>query len=307
MTDPRLVVQESLTEREKEVIFKHWKNTPLAERSSTNHFDFVREGKPTLFVKYGGHDLLDEGSTQTFFHSLAQSDSSAPHIPAVYSAFRLEGRHFLVMEKVDMPTLESCGIAENDAIQRAASAVGWLLNQMHSIPSDMFGRISFRSTPVWHQFFKDHQAPVPFISSEALEKYINKALSRRPGGRQAPPPAISLSNELAIYHSDISDHNFLYDVATGRVCIVDFQHIGVLPKPFQTFAFFNIGCPFAAAVGDHLRYQPSDVADAMAPASALLKMTAGAADLGLNALGERTQSNSVSVLITSNSPNRCWA
>jgi len=240
MPDPRLIVQESLAAREKEDIFKHWKNTPLAERSNTNHFDFVREGKPTFFVKYGGYDILDQASTQAFFHSLAQGGSSAPHIPAVYSAFRWEGRHFLIMEKVDMPTLEICDISETEAVQSAAFAVGWLLDQMHSIPSDMFGRISFRSTPVWHQFFKDHYAPVPFVSSEALEKYVNKALSRRPGGRRAPPPAISLSNELAIYHSDISEHNFLFDITIGRVCIVDFQHIGVLPKPFQTYAFFNI-------------------------------------------------------------------
>jgi hypothetical protein len=54
-------------------------------------------------------------------------------------------------------------------------------------------------------------------------------------------PPVSLSNDLFIYHSDISKDNFLFDVTTGRIWIVDFQHIGVLPKPFQQYAFFNIG------------------------------------------------------------------
>ncbi|KAL4072894.1 hypothetical protein V8B97DRAFT_2006169 [Scleroderma yunnanense] len=60
----------------------------------------------------------------------------------------------------------------------------------------------------------------------------------------------------------------------------DFQHIGVLPRPFQTYAFFNINNPFAAAVGNHLGHQPSDIANAMTKASALLQQIGGDADLG---------------------------
>lgn len=169
------IVPESLTQIEREDIVKYFKNIPRAKRGKTNHFDFMQQEKPPWFVKYGGNDLLDEASTQFFFHTLAQGDSSAPRIPAVYSAFRGEGYYFLVMEKVDMPTLETCDIPEADAVQSVASAVGWLLNQMPLVPSTIFGRISARKTRVWHRFFKDRQAPVPFVSSEAVGKYVNKA------------------------------------------------------------------------------------------------------------------------------------
>ena len=105
----------------------------------------------------------------------------------------------------------------------------------------------------------------------------NQAVSRRSGKKV---PFISLSNELSIYHSDISKHNFLCDAKTRRICIVDFQHIGVLPKPFQTYAFFNIGSSLAVAVGDHLGYQPSDIANTMTKASAVLQQFGGNASLG---------------------------
>lgn len=78
------------------------------------------------------------------------------------------------MEKVDLPTVATCAIEEITAIQDIASAVKWLFDQMPLVPSTIFGRISFRKACVWHRFFKEHRAPVPFASSEALEKYINK-------------------------------------------------------------------------------------------------------------------------------------
>ncbi|KAN0073756.1 hypothetical protein V8E55_012010 [Tylopilus felleus] len=65
------------------------------------------------------------------------------------------------------------------------------------------------------------------------------------------------------------------------------EHIGVLPKPFQTYGFFNIGSSFAAAVGNYLGYQPSDIANAMTKASTVLQQIGGGAGLGLNELGER--------------------
>jgi len=89
-----------------------------------------------------------------------------------------------------------------------------------------------------------------------------------------------LSDELFIYHSDIRKENFLIDVTTGDICVVDFQHIGVLPKPFQECGFFNCGNSFAAAVGRLLGYQPPTIAAAMGEASSLLWQTGGNAGLG---------------------------
>ena len=72
-----------------------------------------------------------------------------------------------------------------------------------------------------------------------------------------------------IYHSDIKKENFL--LGSNKVCIVDFQHIGVLPQAFQTYAFFNIGDAFAASVGRKLGFQPSRTVNAMVAMSNLLQ------------------------------------
>lgn len=249
----------------------------------TNHFDIDLEGKPTLFVKYGG-DVLAEASTQSFFHALAQKDKSAPGIPKVYDAFRKEGYRFFVMEKIELPTLSTCGISENDAVQSVASVVKWLLAQAPSVPPSIFGRISSEETCVWHSFFKYHRAPLPFANADALTKYVNKAFSYLPG---KPKRSISFSDDLAIYHSDIRKDNFLHDIKTKKTWIVDFQHIGVLPVPFQVYAFFNTDNPFAAAVGDYLGRRPSDTADEMTRASGLLQQVGGGGSLKLDKFGER--------------------
>jgi len=80
------------------------------------------------------------------------------------------------MEKINLPTLGACNSIRDDdyGVQRVASAVRWLLAQMPAIPNSLFGRISDSETCVWHAFFKGHKAPVPFVSSEAVSKYVNK-------------------------------------------------------------------------------------------------------------------------------------
>ena len=108
---------------------------------------------------------------------------------------------------------------------------------------------------------------------------LPQAFSRLPRGN--PNPHISFSSDIVIYHSDIRQDNFLHDIRTGKIWIVDFQHIGALPEPFQTYAFFNTGNPFAAAVGTHLGHEPSDIADRLTKASCLLYQSSGYASLGM--------------------------
>jgi predicted unusual protein kinase regulating ubiquinone biosynthesis (AarF/ABC1/UbiB family) len=89
----------------------------------------------------------------------------------------------------------------------------------------------------------------------------------------------SLNETRCIYHSDLRMDNFLLD-SDRKVYIIDFQHIGVLPKVFQTFAFFNLDMKFAAAIGRKLGYQPTLTANAMVRVSNLLQMCGGNARLG---------------------------
>jgi len=264
-------------------IAEYFFNLPISLRCKTNHFDLELPGRPSLFVKYGGSDILAEASTQSFFHALAQKNTPAPGIPAVYNAFRRNGYYFLVMEKVGLPPLEAC---DSHGVESVAFAVKWLLDQMSSIPNSLFGRISDTKACVWHPFFKGHKAPVVFVNTEAVAKYINEALSRCPG-KAAP---ISLSSELSICHSDIREDNFLFDVTTDHIWIVDFQHVCVLPKSFQQYAFFNTGSSLASKVGSYLGYKQPDIVEEMKSASNLLQQMGGNGSLGLDEFGCRKDS-----------------
>ncbi|TFK61688.1 hypothetical protein BDN72DRAFT_883040 [Pluteus cervinus] len=262
MPDSRLIVPESLTELEREDIVKYLRN----ESRGPGQITSISSGSP-----------LDEASTQ-FFSTLSPKRTARLLAFLQYAAPSAgKGYYFFVMEKIDMPTLATYDIPEAEAVQYVASAVRWLLDQM---PRDF--------TRVWHQFFKDHEALVAFVSSEAISKFVNEAHSRRPG--KETRTTISLSDDLAIYHSGIRKHNFLNDVSnvmTRRICVIDFQPIGVLPKPFQTLDFFSIDRSFAAGVGNYLGYRPSDISNVLMKASAMLQRIRGNTRLGLNELGER--------------------
>lgn len=125
-----------------------------------------------MFIKYGD-DLLDRGKYSSFY-DLAQRDSSAPPIPA-YNVPCGRGYHSIIMEKMNHSTLNACNsISEDYAVQRVASSIKWLLDQKYSVPSATFDRISDRKACVWHPFLENQQAPAPFVSSEAIAKYINE-------------------------------------------------------------------------------------------------------------------------------------
>ncbi|GJJ09759.1 hypothetical protein Clacol_003983 [Clathrus columnatus] len=269
--DSLLTIPNELTQIERERIVEYFENMPGNEKCHTNHFDINLEGRPTFFVKYG-LDGLVEASTQSFFYALAQKDESAPRIPKVYDAFQ-DGYGFFVMEKIKLPTLSTCEISEDNAVKSVASAIEWLFAQLPSVPTSIFGRISSEPSCARHEFFKDHEAPVCFAHANAPAKYVNKAFSRCPG---KPKRTVSFSDKLAIYHSDIRKDNFLHDIKTRKTCIIDFQHIGVLPEPFQTYAFFNTGSRFTAAVGRHLGYRPSRIANQLTRAANVLQMTGNA-------------------------------
>ena len=61
--------------------------------------------------------------------------------------------------------------------------------------------------------------------------------------------------------------------------MIDFQHVGVLPKAFQTSAFFNTDNAFSVAVGRELGYEPSNIANKMVNASSTLQQCGGNASL----------------------------
>ena len=163
-----------LTAPEREAILTHLKGLPARDtrEGAIRLCEFSLPGRSPLFIKQGSDDILVEANTQHFFHLIADSDESAPRIPKIFDAFFEEGLYVVVMEKIEALTLSDCGISDEEAVEHATSAVEWLLAQLPSIPSSCFGRISSKPAPVWHQFFKDHQAPRAFATRNELAKYV---------------------------------------------------------------------------------------------------------------------------------------
>ena len=80
------------------------------------------------------------------------------------------------MEKLESPTVRTCNILVETELESVASAVKWLFDQMPLVPDSVFGRISSeKEACVRHGFFKECEAPVPFVNSEALLKYVLEA------------------------------------------------------------------------------------------------------------------------------------
>lgn len=164
-----------LTTLERETIVTHLTGLrDTGEPGEMRSFEFNLPGRPPLFIKHSD-DILVEASTQHFFHLLANNDESAPRVPKVFDAFSSgEGYCLMVMEKIAAPTLSDCDISEEEAVEHAASAVKWLLDQLPWVPDATFGRISSEAAPVWHRFFKDHQAPRAFANPDELAEYVSK-------------------------------------------------------------------------------------------------------------------------------------
>lgn len=104
-----------------------------------------------------------------------------------------------------------------------------------------------------------------------------------PGGRKRtyPPELPKLltairENGRCIYHADIKKNNFLLLRESSKVCIIDFQDVGVLPQVFQTLAFFNSRDAFASRVGRKLGYEPFErsMANALGRIMGLILMMA---------------------------------
>ncbi|KAG8702416.1 hypothetical protein FRC11_011496, partial [Ceratobasidium sp. 423] len=160
-----------LTETEKAAIYEASQPGKSGEQGS-RFFSLSLPGRPPIFIKRCNDDVFAEASTQVFFHMLAKTDGSTPRVPRVLDAFGTpEGDYFLVMEKIEAKTLESCN--RENAVQLAADAVAWLQEQLPSVPDTMFGRISSSVAPVWHPFFKDHQAGSGFADADGLATYIS--------------------------------------------------------------------------------------------------------------------------------------
>ena len=120
------------------------------------------------FIKYDSHaSLLPQYKTQQYIYEKAVGDPSAPRIAKVYDFFSPEHKMaYLVMEYIDAePTLA------RNAPEKVAKALQWLRN-LPAPPDVAIGPVG--GGLARHALFKDHTAPLPFSSKEALQRYMNR-------------------------------------------------------------------------------------------------------------------------------------
>ncbi|KAJ7054758.1 hypothetical protein C8F01DRAFT_1323392 [Mycena amicta] len=234
----------------------------------------------TYFVKYGDPaSLLPQAETQKYVYEQSVDDPNAPRVPRVVEYFVKLPMAYLVMELID-----AVGDAGN-AHEQVARALRWL----RSVPVPQNAKMgAIGGGCARHRIFKGHQAPLLFSSIPALETYMNTALEHIPSSSR--PPQMTFSGEKLVFaQADPHHTNFLLD-RTGRVCLIDFEAINVLPESFASFALHvdPFGDAFVHRVSDYLEWPPSPNHESMERAACILS---GMRDdrLGLDENGCRTR------------------
>ncbi len=138
---------------------------------------------------------LNEGDTQSFVYTAAlKSSLNAPGDPEVYGCFSWGGIQYLVMERVNLPTVEAwikdaTSEAEaqsrfDKACQAVANALRWLVALSPPVGSEIGlidgayaqtqkASVCARSGRARHPFFGDSSPPFRYTGAPVLERDIN--------------------------------------------------------------------------------------------------------------------------------------
>ncbi|KAG9032896.1 hypothetical protein FS837_002610, partial [Tulasnella sp. UAMH 9824] len=251
----------------------------------------VDEARP-LFIKFGS-ELMGGAETQKYLYEQSVQNPSAPRLPAVYDAFEIGSvgcrRGYIVMEYIEAPTVEYWLDKKPDMAEllydKVTEAVRWILDC--ALPVEQrFGPVG--RGPAQHRVFPDRIAPLGFDSVDAVQRYLNTALTRFTPKLAARPALVDFSNEeVCFYHSDIRPSNFHYDPETQKITIVDLQHVGMGPKSFASYPLHvphHMDREFRQAITARIDYERTESISAMARASGYLVMCSNPT-LGLDQSG----------------------
>ncbi|KAG9023840.1 hypothetical protein FRB95_012409 [Tulasnella sp. JGI-2019a] len=98
-----------------------------------------------------------------YISKIANGDASAPRVPKVYDYFTNElNEHYLVMEYI-----EANSTPAQNALEKLAKALQWL-RDLPASPGVTIGPVG--GGYIRHSAFKDHTAPLPLLSKDALER-----------------------------------------------------------------------------------------------------------------------------------------
>ncbi|KAG9009868.1 hypothetical protein FRB93_005139 [Tulasnella sp. JGI-2019a] len=152
-----------------------------------------------------------------------------------------------------------------NAPEKVAKALQWLRG-LPAPPGVTIGPMG--GDYIRHSAFKDHTAPLPFISKDAFERYMNRALDWIPWANR--PKHISFSDEKIVFTQFDMDESNLFTDKNERMCVIDFGAVGLLPESFASDTMrSNL---FAIEVAKYLDWPPSPNSYSMAGARAILWM-----------------------------------
>ncbi|KAL4074254.1 hypothetical protein J3A83DRAFT_4371530 [Scleroderma citrinum] len=200
--------------------------------------------------------------TQKYVFQCAKGDMSAPRIPEVlYFFHRNYQMAYMVMEIIKFIPLPVPDLPE-----RVALALQWLRDL--PAPPDRVWIGPLGGGRARHTLFKNYKAPLSFLSIQAIERYLNTAITRVPP-RSRPVAPISLRHERLVFtQSDMDKSNFGID-DEGRTCLLDFGEVGLLPESFARYTMSSTA-PFTAAVAQHLSWPSCSNLDTMSKISGFL-------------------------------------
>ncbi|KIM41134.1 hypothetical protein M413DRAFT_445852 [Hebeloma cylindrosporum] len=226
------------------------------------------------FIKYGHHTkIYYQYKTQEYLFNQSVGDPNAPRIPAVLEYFTHEDMVYLVTELID-PIMPA-----SDSPEAVAGALRWL----HRVPAPS-GHIlgSVGGGNPRHILFKNYEAPYIFSSTQALQNYMNRALDWiPPKGR--PAKMDFLEDALIFTQSDMHITNFALD-KDNKICMFDFEDVGVLPECFARFTLTSSRDPFLARVAECLGWTKDSNSKSLGGAGSILIMISDSS-LGLDMHG----------------------
>jgi hypothetical protein len=124
--------------------------------------------EPYYFVKYSHPNTLGpEIATQKYISDCAKSESDTsciPRIPKIKHCFQEGWTMYLVMEYITLTVPPP-----SDLNERIAVALKWL-SEVKPPPGHAIGPLG--GGRIFHNVFKDFEAPLLFSSVDALERYL---------------------------------------------------------------------------------------------------------------------------------------
>ncbi|KAH6906517.1 hypothetical protein BKA70DRAFT_1287870 [Coprinopsis sp. MPI-PUGE-AT-0042] len=176
----------------------------------------VKYGEPTTLASYI--------RTRSYLYD-AQPQSHKPRIHQLLHHFdNGQGRAFAVLEViklVDSPRTPP------DLDKRILDAVTWLAG-VPAPPDHKLGPVGgpFRH----HLFLIDGKAPLPFVSVEALEQYVEKGRRRLWKQGQGVDPIKLTGERLICVHAGMDDTSHFGVDETGNTVMTGLGHVSFLPE-----------------------------------------------------------------------------